>query len=77
MEILSGAEWLEEDLPALHNLTLRILFLELLASGFNDTFCVSLMSQQRGDVVRLHWKEEKKIRKIKLWWKEYGGERAG
>ena len=60
MEILSDAEWLEEDLPALHNLTLRILFLELLGSGFNDTFCVSLMSQQRGDVVRLHWERREK-----------------
>ena len=67
MEILSDAEWLEEDLPALHNLTLRILVLELLASGFNDTFCASLKSQQRGDVVRLHWeRREKKITKDKI-----------
>jgi hypothetical protein len=27
---LSDAGWLEEDLPAIHNLTLRILFLGLL-----------------------------------------------
>jgi hypothetical protein len=77
MEILSDAEWLEEDLPALHNLTLRILVLELLASGFNDTFCASLKSQQRETSLGFIGKEEKKIRKIKLWWKEYGGERAG
>ena len=28
--ILSDAGWLEEDVPALHDLTLRLLFLELL-----------------------------------------------
>jgi len=30
MGILSDAGWLEEDVPALHDLTLRLLLLELL-----------------------------------------------
>ena len=69
MGILSDAGWLDEDVPALHDLTLRLLFLEN-ASGFNNTLRLCdfepWLSNRQGDVVSLHREREKKIRRIKF-----------
>ena len=78
MGILSDAGWLEEDVPALHDLILRLLFLEN-ASGFNNTLCAILSrGSATGRETSLVFieKEEKKIREIRFWRKEYSGERA-
>ena len=74
--ILSDAGWLEEDVPALHDLTLRLLFLDLLpALVSNDTLCAILSNGSatgsRETSLVFIAKEEKKIRKIKFWRKEY------
>ena len=78
MGILSDTGWLEEDIPALHDLILRLLFLEN-ASGFNNTLCAILSSGSatgRETSLVFREKEEKKIRKIKFWRKESSGEGA-
>ena len=79
MGILSDAGWLEEDVPALHDLTPA--FVSRIASGFNNTLCAILSSGSatggRETSLVFIEKEEKKIRKIKFWRKEYSGERAG
>ena len=79
MGILSDAGWLEEDVPALHDLALRLLLLELLPA-FKNTLCEILSSGSatggRETSLVFIEKEEKKIRKIKFWRKEYSGERA-
>ena len=46
MGILSDAGWLEEDVPALHDFTLRLLFLELLPALM--ILSVWLAQQQAG-----------------------------
>ena len=73
MGILSVAGWLEEDVPV-------PAFVSRIASGFNDTLCAILrIGSATGRETSLVFieKEEKKIRKIKFWRKEYSGERAG
>ena len=67
MGILSVAGWLEEDVPV-------PAFVSRIASGFNDTLCAILSigsATGRETSLVVIEKEEKKIRKIKFWRKEY------
>ena len=79
MGILSDAGWLEEDVPAIHDLNLPPAFASRIASGVNNTLCAILSSGSatgRETSLVFREKEEKKIRKIKFWRKESSGEGA-
>ena len=64
MGISSDAGWLEDDLPALHDLTLRLLFLELLPALIILLCEFKQWLSSRETSLGLIEKEEKKIRKI-------------
>ena len=67
MGILSDAGWLEEDVPALHDLTPA--FVSRIASGFNNTLCAIFepwLSNRQGDVVSLHRERREEDTKDKI-----------
>ena len=58
--ILSDAGWLGEDLPALHGLTLRLLFIELLPTLVVLSVRFQVMDQQQRDIVWLYGLKKKR-----------------
>ena len=68
MGILSDAGWLEEDVPGLHDLTLRLLFLEFLPALMilSVRFIEQWLSNMQGDIVRLHRERREENTKDKI-----------